>query len=130
MISTFAYQASETLGFMSLMAMLVAVWRLATLRDAVGMVGPASAFDMTIRRMFLLGFALYMGGSVMREAVVLWAGVYQWDDTAVLLSASSRLVQVLGACVYVRGATVTLCGEKAWMTVLGASMFFAVVNPV
>ena len=114
---------------MSFLAMLVAIWRVFTLRQAVYSVGPATRYDLSIRYMFLIGFALYMGGSAMRETVVLIAGATDWTDMMITLSATSRLIQIAGACVYVRGATVRPCGELGWNVVLGVSVLFALINP-
>lgn len=129
LISYMAYQASEVLGFMSFIAMLVAVWRLTHLQDQVQSVSSV-AYDMTMRRMFLIGFALYMGGATMRELVVLWAGIETWTEQAILMSMSSRIVQIGGACVYIRAATTPRCKELGWIIVLAMALMFSLASPL
>lgn len=129
MIAYTTLQLSETLGFMSVMAALVSVWRLVRLRAEVRSVAFDNRYDLSLRRMFLIGFAVYMLGAAMRETVVLWAGVLQWSDMSIIMSSISRVIQIVGACVYVRAATLPRCGEIGWLTVLLSSVAFSLVSP-
>ena len=88
------------------------------------------AVNTSLRRQFLLGFSLYMSGAGMRELVVMMAGVTAWDDTAIALLMISRIIQVIGVCVYVRAATTHVCNEKGWVMLLCAATLFAIVSPL
>lgn len=125
-----ALHMSETLGFMSLMALLVAIIRFLRLNREVAAIQYSASVDFSLRRQFLIGFSLYMAGAVIRESVVLSAGMSGWTETEVMISTISRLIQVAGACVYVRAATVPRCGEWAWIVLLTMSTLFAIASPI
>jgi hypothetical protein len=69
------------------------------------------------RRDFLLAFALFLGGTLIRELVVFWYGAVNWPADALLWSASGRLVQIVGAAFFVRAALKHDCGEWGWIIV-------------
>lgn len=112
---------------MSLFAAMLAVYRMF---HVVTISSLGHAINVQLRRQFLLGFSLYMAGAGMRELIVMAAGMTAWDDTAIALSMVSRIIQVIGVCVYVRAATIHACNEMGWVMLLCVATLFAIVSPL
>lgn len=130
MITFIALHLSAILAFISVEAVLVAVFRLASLArngEGNGNGSEASLPIGNVRAWVLLSFAVYLIGASMREAVVLIAGIQTWGDTAILWSSGSRCLQIIGACMFVAAATYRRCGHWVWGTVLAAAVLFSMV---
>ena len=130
MIQFAALHLSAILAFLSVEAVLVAVFRLASLARGEPEDGNGSEAPLPIgnvRAWVLLAFAIYLTGASMREAVVLIAGIQTWSDTAILWSSGSRVLQIIGACLFVAAATNRQCGHWVWGTVLVAAILFSAV---
>lgn len=130
MITFIALHLSAILAFLSVEAVLVAVFRLASLaRNGVGN-GNGSEASLpvsNVRAWVLVAFAVYLAGASMREAVVLIAGIQNWGETAILWSSGARVLQIIGACLFVAAATYRQCGHWVWGTVLVAAVLFSTV---
>ena len=50
-----------------------------------------------------------MAGSALREAVVYHYGGIGWNDTAMLVSGSARVLQILGVLLFIRAAVREHC---------------------
>ena len=130
MITFVALHLSAILAFLSVEAVLVAVFRLASLArngDGNSNGSEASLPIGNVRAWVLLAFAVYLTGASMREAVVLIAGIQSWGDQAILWSSGSRVLQIVGACLFVAAATYRQCGHWVWGTVLAAAILFSMV---
>jgi hypothetical protein len=75
----------------------------------VGMIAAGIRFHHAMRRDLLLSFGIYLLGSAMREAVVYHYGGIGWDDTAMLVSGSARVVQLVGVLLFIRAAVREHC---------------------
>lgn len=121
---------SAILGFLSLEAVLVAVFRLASLGRNGNGAGNGSEAPLplgNVRAGVLIAFAIYLTGASMREAVLLIAGTQIWGDQALMWSSAARVLQIIGACLFVGAATYRQCGHWVWGTVLGAAILFSTV---
>lgn len=130
MLHFIALHLSAILAFLSVEAVLVAVFRLATLSR--GTAGYDNSSDARlpggpVRVWVLVAFALYLSGAAMREAVVLVAGIQTWGDQAIMWSSGARVIQIVGACLFVAAATYRPCGHWVWGTVLVAALLFSTV---
>lgn len=104
-------QASEMVGFLAFAGFLLALHRL----------------FVTTNPQIMIGFSLVMFGTAMREVVVYYAGAVTWDANAVMLSAVSRYVWIVGSVLFVRAITYQKCGEWAWVGLLLSAASFAAV---
>jgi len=77
------------------------------------------------RRDLLLAFAIFLGGTFLREWVVYWFSPTDWPEEALILSAAARILQIVGAALFVRGALLSKCGEWGWIAVVLAAFLFA-----
>jgi len=130
MIPVVALHLSAILAFLSVEAVLVAVFRLVSLTRGGSEDGNGSEAPLPIgnvRAWVLLAFAVYLTGASMREAVVLIAGIQNWNETAILWSSGSRVLQIVGACMFVAAATYRQCGHWVWGTVLVVAILFSTV---
>lgn len=75
----------------------------------------------------LAAFIIFMFGSFFREIVVYVYGGITWPATAIYLSTISRVVQIIGAALFIRASTVDKCGEWGWTGVLLASTLLVIV---
>lgn len=90
-----------------------------------GIVACAVRWPQALRRDFLLAFGLFLAGTLTREIVVFYYGATGWPLEAVWWSASGRVIQILGAALFVRGSLKNACGEWGWLLVFGLAAFFA-----
>jgi hypothetical protein len=121
---------SAILGFLSIEAVLVAVFRLASLGrhgDGNGNGSEARLPMGNVRAGVLVAFAVYLTGAAIREAVVLIWGLGVWSDEAIIWSAGARVLQIIGACLFVGAATYRQCGHWVWGTVLVAAILSSTV---
>jgi hypothetical protein len=117
---------SAILAFLSAEAAVVALTRI--VRIAQGMPIPEMPPSAKSPRSLLLwAFALYMIGSMGREAVVLVFGMNGWPENAVILSAASRGVQIGGACLFVYALTARFCGHYIWISSLAMAVVFGAI---
>jgi len=130
MLHFIALHLSAILGFLSVEAVLVAVFRLASLGrngDGNGNGSEAPLPLGNVRAGVLLAFAVYLTGASIREAVVLMSGIGVWGDQSIMWSAGARVLQIIGACLFVGAATYRQCGHWVWGTVLVAAVLFSTV---
>ena len=80
-----------------------------------------------VRRDFLFAFGLFLAGTLIRELVVFAFGATNWPAAAVAWSASGRLVQIIGAALFVRASLRADCGEWGWLGVFAVATIIAVV---
>lgn len=97
MIEWFFNQISQALGVLGLCGALAAAYR----------------WNKAIRKDFLMSFIFFMVGTSLREGVVYHWGNQQWGDLPLMLSALSRLMQVVGSIMFIRYATKDIC--PPWM---------------
>lgn len=90
-----------------------------------GIVAAACRWRQAVRRDFLLAFGLFLAGSLIREIVVYRFGVSAWPAEALSWSGAGRLVQILGAALFVRASLKPACGEWGWVLVFAVAAFFA-----
>ena len=130
MLHAIALHLSAVLAFLSVEAVLVAVFRLASLGRNGNGAGNGSEAPLpmgNVRAGVLIAFAIYLTGASMREAVVLLAGLGVWSDQAIMWSSGARVLQIIGACLFVGAATYRQCGHWVWGTVLVAAILFSTV---
>ena len=72
-----------------------------------------------MRRDLLLAFAIYLLGSSIRESVVYHYGGQNWDETALLLSGLSRVIQLVGVTLFIWGAVREHCQPWCIWALLG-----------
>jgi hypothetical protein len=106
----FFQQASQALGFLSL----------------IGVAAAAVRWKTAARRDILLAFAIYLLGASMREMVVYY---YHggWTQLAYMLSGAARLVQLVGVTIFLRAALSEHCPPWALWTLFGVVILFVVV---
>lgn len=106
---TYIHNTSELLGLLCLagIAACFVRWRTAARRD------------------LLLAFAIFLAGTLGRELVVYFYGSVNWASPAVWWSGSGRLVQIIGAALFVRAALKNDCGEWGWIGVFAVAAIFA-----
>lgn len=78
-----------------------------------------------VRRDFLFAFGLFLAGTLIRELVVFGYGAVGWPAAAVAWSASGRLVQIIGAALFVRASLKENCGEWGWVGVFAVAAVVA-----
>jgi hypothetical protein len=117
---------SAILAFLSAEAAAVALLRI--VRISQGMPIPDMQVSAASPRSLLLwAFAAYMIGCTARELVVLTFGLTGWPDTAIILSAASRGVQIGGACLFVYALTARFCGHYIWISSLAMAVVFGAI---
>lgn len=79
------------------------------------------------RRDFLLAFGIFLVGSFIREAVVYRYGIDSWPPDALTWSALGRLVQIVGAAMFVRASLKHACGEWGWALVFAVAAVVAAI---
>lgn len=84
----------------------------------VGIIATVVRWRTSYRRAFLLAFAAFLAGTMMRELVVWFYGPRGWPDDAVHLSAVGRVVQIVGSVLFIRASLVRYCGEWGWLLVI------------
>lgn len=92
---------------------------------AAGIAACVLRWPTALRRDFLFAFGLFLGGTLIRELVVCFYGVSGWPHEALIWSGTGRLVQIVGAALFVRAALRDSCGEWGWLLVFGLAAFFA-----
>lgn len=95
MIAWFTQSASEILGLLC----------------AAGVITGALRWKHATRRDILLAFILILAATAMREAVVYIWGVRQWPDPAVLMSGVARLLQIVGAVMFINASVKGVCPQ-------------------
>lgn len=107
----FFQQTSQALGFLSLL----------------GVVAAAIRWKTAVRRDILLAFAIYLLGSSMREVVVYYFHD-GWTRLAYALSGTARVIQLVGAVLFLRSALAEYCPPWAhWTLFLSVVLFVMVV---
>ena len=130
MLHPIALHLAAILAFLSVEAVLVAVFRLASLGRNGNGAGNGSEAPLpmgNVRAGVLVAFAIYLTGASMREAVVLIAGIQMWNDQAIMWSSGARVLQIIGTCLFVAAATYRQCGHWVWGSVLVAAILFSTV---
>lgn len=79
------------------------------------------------RRDYLAAFAMFLIGTLIREAVIWQYGPIGWPSEALHYSAAGRATQIAGSVIFVRAALWESCGEWGWALVLGAAVIGAAV---
>lgn len=77
----------------------------------------------------LAAFAVMLAGAFLRELAVLIWGVEVWSGPPMLISAIGHDVQIAGALLFVRAATIGRCHEWVWIGIAAASLLFAGLLP-
>lgn len=105
--------ASQVLAFLSVAGLLTCLIRL-----------PRAAHPA-----HLIAFSLMLAGTLIREVAIHFWGAEVWGILPILVSATARDLQILGAILFVRAITIDRCGEWVWIGVAVASLIFAAVMP-
>lgn len=92
---------------------------------AAGIAACGVRWRQALRRDFLFAFGLFLAGTLVRELVVFFFGVVGWPPEAVAWSGLGRVIQVLGAALFVRASLKEACGEWGWALVFAVAFIFA-----
>ena len=111
MIEWMFNQVSQALGILAL----------------IGVGAAAVRWKRAVRRDLLLAFGIYLLGSSIRESVVYYYGGQNWDETALLLSGLSRVVQLVGVTLFIWGAVREHCAPWALWALLGVVLALVVI---
>lgn len=79
------------------------------------------------RRDFLLSFGIFLIGTLIREIVVYHYGIASWPADALAWSGMGRLVQIVGAALFVRASLRHACGEWGWVLVFALAAVVAAI---
>lgn len=109
--SAIAKNAAECLGMLALAGALAGMWRWPGAR----------------RRDFLAAFIVFLLGTFVAQLPVLIAGMTGWGIEMVALSAFGRVVQNIGAALFIWAALRDVCGPWGWVAVLAAAGLAAAV---
>lgn len=94
---------------------------------AAGLAACAFRWPTANRRDFLLAFGVFLVGTLIREAVVWWYGVAHWPADALSWSGIGRVVQIIGAALFVRASLKHACGEWGWVLVFAVAAIAAAI---
>jgi len=111
MIEWFFHQVSQALGILAL----------------IGVMAAAIRWKNAVRRDLLLAFAIYLLGSSIRESVVYYYGGQNWDETALLLSGLSRVIQLGGVTLFIWAAVREHCPAWSIWALLGVVLALVAV---
>lgn len=109
--SAIAKNAAEVLGMLALAGALAGVARWPDAR----------------RRDFLAAFVLFLFGTFIAQLPVYIGGMVGWGADLVLVSAGGRIIQNVGALLFVRAALRDHCGPWGWVAVLFAAGLAAAI---
>lgn len=84
-----------------------------------GVVSGLLRWHKAARRDFMASFIIFLLGTALAQLPVYLGGMVGWGVDLIVVSAAGRLVQNLGAVLFIRASLRDECGPWGWRTIVG-----------